>query len=164
MEKSPIPENAVLENAYNSIDNLSILLRFVDTCFKHVPAAKLGALRYELTYDYGNTYEHEGVDGIGEELKNSTKRQFDNSNEIDGSVYLNFYQKIVVNSEEEELRYTGVLRIFDNACFIRFLWHSSSREIRINISQLLPAEEVVNTYVHFQEAILDQLKRFSNEQ
>src|SRR6266542_1418636 len=143
MEKSPMPENAVLENAYNSIDNLSILLRFVDTCFKHVPVEKLGILRYELTYDYGSEHEHK---------------------EVDGSVYLNFYQQIVVNSEEDELRYTGILRIFDNACFIRFLWHSSSREIRIDISRHLPAEEVVNTYVHFQEAILDQLNRLSNEQ
>ena len=137
---------------------------FIDTCFKHVPAAKSGALRYELTYDYGDDHEHKGVNGICEELKGSVKRQFENSNEIDGSVYLNFYQKIVVNSEEEELRYTGVLRIFDNACFIRFLWHSSSREIRIDISRQLPAEEVLNTYTHFQEAILDQLNRLSNEQ
>ncbi len=164
MEKSPMPENAVLENAYNSIDNLSILLRFVDTCFKHVPVEKLGILRYELTYDYGSEHEHKGVDDLCKELKSSVKWQYENSKEIDGSVYLNFYQQIVVNSEEDELRYTGILRIFDNACFIRFLWHSSSREIRIDISRHLPAEEVVNTYVHFQEAILDQLNRLSNEQ
>ena len=164
MEMSPTPENTVLENAYNSIDNLSILLRFIDTCFKHVLAAKLGALRYELTFDYGDDHEYKSIVRICEVLKGSIKRQLDNSNEIDGSVYLNFYQKIAINSEEEELRYTGVLRIFNNACFIRFLWHSNSREIRIDISRHLLAEEVVNTYTHFQEAILYQLNRLSNEQ
>lgn len=164
MENSPIPENAVLEKAYNSIDNLSILLRFVDACFKHVPVEKLGILHYELRYDYGSEHDHTGVDGLCKELKSSVNCQYENSKEIDGSVYLNFYQPVVVNSVENELRYTGILRIIDNACFIRFLWHSSSREIRIDISRHLPSEEVLNIYVHFQEAMSDQLNRFSNEQ
>jgi hypothetical protein len=98
------------------------------------------------------------------ELKSSIASQFDNRNEIDGSVYLNFYRGIAPETSEEYLRYTGILRIFDNACFIRFLWHSNSKEIRIDISEHLSAEDVVDTYVHFQEAILDQVKRLRNEQ
>lgn len=164
MENSAIPINSVLQNAYASIDHLLILLRLVDNCFKYLQVERAGNLRYELTYDYGDDYEHQGVDTICEDLKSSIKRQFDSSHKIDGSVYLNFYQGIAPETSEENLRYTGILRIFDNACFIRFLWHQTSDEIRINISRHLAAEEVVNTFIHFQEAILDQLKRLSNEQ
>ena len=99
------------------------------------------------------------MDQIITELKRSITYQVTGEREISIPAEIKISQKVVVEGQEVDLFYYGVLHILDNAGWVSYCWYQSTPEVHIELRQETAGITILSLFNNFQEAITDQINK-----